>query len=216
MCPNMDPEKLAAMPIPIYPATAHLTSWSIQKVMAALLETADLDALRDPLPAAISAREKFLPVPEAYRLIHAPETAQDWRKARDRFRYQEALVLQSALARRRAQLASEEATARRPVPEGLLAAFDRQLPFTLTAGQSAVGKTLSAELSQDGPMNRLLQGEVGSGKTIVALRAMLQVVDVGGQAALLAPTEVLAAQHFDSHPAHARPAGPRRTAGRTG
>jgi ATP-dependent DNA helicase RecG len=132
--PDMDPEKLAAMPIPIYPATAGLTSWSIQKVVKALLETADLDALPDPLPAAISAREKFLPVPEAYRLIHAPETAQDWRKARDRFRYQEALVLQSALARRRAQLASEEATARRPVPEGLLAAFDRQLPFTLTAG----------------------------------------------------------------------------------
>jgi ATP-dependent DNA helicase RecG len=196
--PGMDPEKLAAMPIPIYPATAHLTSWSIQKVMTALLETADLDALRDPLPAAIAAREKFLPLPKAYRLIHAPETAADWRKARDRFRYQEALVLQSALARRRAQLASEEATARRPVPEGLLAAFDRQLPFTLTAGQSAVGKTLAAELSQDGPMNRLLQGEVGSGKTIVALRAMLQVVDAGGQAALLAPTEVLAAQHFDS------------------
>ena len=196
--PGMDPEKLAAMPIPIYPATAHLTSWSIQKVVTALLETADLDALRDPLPAAISAREKFLPLPQAYRLIHAPETAADWRKARDRFRYQEALVLQSALARRRAQLASEEATARRPVPEGLLAAFDRQLPFTLTAGQSAVGKTLAAELSQDGPMNRLLQGEVGSGKTIVALRAMLQVVDAGGQAALLAPTEVLAAQHFDS------------------
>ncbi|WP_395404443.1 ATP-dependent DNA helicase RecG [Arthrobacter sp. UC242_113] len=196
--PDMDPEKLAAMPIPIYPATAGLTSWSIQKVVKALLETADLDALPDPMPAAISAREKFLPVPEAYRLIHTPETAQDWRKARDRFRYQEALVLQSALARRRAQLAAEEATARRPVPEGLLAAFDRQLPFTLTAGQSAVGKTLSAELSQDWPMNRLLQGEVGSGKTIVALRAMLQVVDAGGQAALLAPTEVLAAQHFDS------------------
>jgi ATP-dependent DNA helicase RecG len=84
------------------------------------------------------------------------------------------------------------------VPEGLLAAFDRQLPFTLTAGQAAVGKTLSHELAQDSPMNRLLQGEVGSGKTIVALRAMLQVVDAGGQAALLAPTEVLAAQHFDS------------------
>ena len=196
--PGMDPEKLAAMPIPVYPATAHLTSWSIQKVMTALLETADLNALPDPLPAAIAAREKFLPLPEAYRLIHAPETAADWRKARDRFRYQEALVLQSALARRRAQLAAEEATARRPVPDGLLAAFDRQLPFTLTAGQAAVGKTLAAELSQDGPMNRLLQGEVGSGKTIVALRAMLQVVDAGGQAALLAPTEVLAAQHFES------------------
>ncbi|MDQ1593576.1 MAG: ATP-dependent helicase RecG, partial [Arthrobacter pascens] len=196
--PGMDPEKLAAMPIPVYPATAKLTSWSIQKVISTLLDTVDLGALADPLPAAISAREKFLPMPEAYRLIHAPQTPEDWRRARDRFRYQEALVLQSALARRRAQLAAEEATARRPVPDGLLAAFDRQLPFTLTAGQSAVGKTLAGELSQDGPMNRLLQGEVGSGKTIVALRAMLQVVDAGGQAALLAPTEVLAAQHFDS------------------
>ncbi|WP_104175393.1 ATP-dependent DNA helicase RecG [Arthrobacter sp. Y81] len=196
--PGMDPEKLAAMPIPIYPATAKLTSWSIQKVISTLLDTVDLDVLDDPLPADVSAREKFLPAAEAYRLIHTPQVPGDWQRARDRFRYQEALVLQSALARRRAQLAAEEATARRPVTDGILTAFDRQLPFTLTAGQSAVGKTLAEELSQDSPMNRLLQGEVGSGKTIVALRAMLQVVDAGGQAALLAPTEVLAAQHFES------------------
>ena len=193
-----DPESLALMPIPVYPATGKLTSWAIQKVISALLQTADLDALPDPLPPAVAAREKFLPVAEAYRLIHAPESTSDWQRARDRFRYQEALVLQAALARRRAQLAAEEATARRPVTDGLLAAFDRQLPFTLTAGQAAVGKTLAAELAQDGPMNRLLQGEVGSGKTVVALRAMLQVVDAGGQAALLAPTEVLAAQHYES------------------
>ncbi|MDQ0755993.1 ATP-dependent DNA helicase RecG [Arthrobacter sp. B3I4] len=196
--PGKDPEKLAAMPIPVYPATAKLTSWAIRKVIAALLETADLAAVPDPLPDAIAAREKFLSVADAYRLIHAPESPADWRRARDRFRYQEALVLQSALARRRAQLAAEDATARRPVAEGLLAAFDQQLPFTLTAGQAAVGKTLAEELALDSPMNRLLQGEVGSGKTIVALRAMLQVVDAGGQAALLAPTEVLAAQHFES------------------
>ena len=193
-----DPEQLAAMPIPVYPATAKLTSWSIQKVIATLLETVDLGTLPDPVPAAVSVREKFLPMAEAYRLIHAPETPKDWQRARDRFRFQEALVLQSALARRRAQLAAEEATARRSVPDGLLTAFDRQLPFTLTAGQSAVGKTLSQELGQDAPMNRLLQGDVGSGKTIVALRAMLQVIDAGGQAALLAPTEVLAAQHYES------------------
>src|SRR6478752_273443 len=196
--PGIDPEKLAAMPIPVYPATAKLTSWSIQKVISTLLDTVELETLGDPLPAGIAAREKFLPVADAYRLIHAPQTPADYQRARDRFRYQEALVLQSALARRRAQLAAEEATARRPAPDGLLPAFDRQLPFTLTAGQAAVGKTLSDELAQDSPMNRLLQGEVGSGKTIVALRAMLQVVDAGGQAALLAPTEVLAAQHFDS------------------
>lgn len=193
-----DPEKLAAMPIPVYPATAKLPSWKIQKVIATLLETSDLGSLPDPVPPEVAAREGFLPVADAYRLIHVPETAGDWKRARDRFRYQEALVLQSALARRRAQLAAEEATARRPVGDGILAAFDHTLPFTLTAGQAAVGKTLAAELAQDTPMNRLLQGEVGSGKTVVALRAMLQVVDAGGQAALLAPTEVLATQHFDS------------------
>ncbi|MDQ0800817.1 ATP-dependent DNA helicase RecG [Arthrobacter sp. SLBN-112] len=195
---GQDPEKLAAMPIPVYPATAKLPSWKIQKTIATLLETLDLDALPDPVPAEVSAREGFLPVSEAYRLIHAPESADDWRRARDRLRYHEALVLQSALARRRAQLAAEEATARRPVGDGVLASFDRNLPFALTAGQSAVGKTLAAELARDTPMNRLLQGEVGSGKTVVALRAMLQVIDAGGQSALLAPTEVLAAQHFDS------------------
>ncbi|MDQ0731826.1 RecG-like helicase [Arthrobacter sp. B1I2] len=193
-----DPEKLAAMPIPVYPATAKLPSWRIQKVVGTLLETVDLDSLPDPLPPPVAAREAFLPVADAYRLIHAPETAADWKHARDRFRYQEALVLQSALARRRAQLAAEEATARRPVTDGILAAFDQNLPFTLTAGQAAVGRTLAAELAQAAPMNRLLQGEVGSGKTVVALRAMLQVIDAGGQAALLAPTEVLAAQHYDS------------------
>ncbi len=196
--PGMDPEKLAAMPIPVYPATAKLTSWSIQKVISTLLDTVDLAGLDDPLPGGIAAREHFVPVADAYRLIHAPQVPADWKRAQDRFRYQEALVLQTALARRRAQLAAEEATARRPEPDGLLSAFDRRLPFTLTAGQSAVGKTLSEELACDSPMNRLLQGEVGSGKTIVALRAMLQVVDAGGQAALLAPTEVLAAQHFES------------------
>lgn len=196
--PGADPEKLAAMPVPVYPATAKLTSWSIQKVIATLLQTVDLDALPDPLPDAVARREKFLPVADAYRLIHRPETKDDWKLAQERLRYQEALVLQAALARRRAQLAAEEATARRPSTDGLLTAFDRQLPFTLTSGQAAVGKTLAAELAQDSPMNRLLQGEVGSGKTIVALRAMLQVVDAGGQAALLAPTEVLAAQHFES------------------
>lgn len=194
----MDPAALAAMPIPIYPATAKLTSWSIQKVVSALLETADLESLADPLPAEAVRSEGFLDLPQAYRSIHAPATADDWQRAQDRFRFQEALVLQTSLARRRVQLASEEATARRAVNGGLLTAFDARLPFTLTAGQAAVGKTLSEELGRDTPMNRLLQGEVGSGKTIVALRAMLQVVDAGGQAALLAPTEVLAAQHYDS------------------
>lgn len=193
-----DPEAIAAMPIPVYPATAKLPSWKIQAVVRALLQTADLDALPDPIPQTIARREKFLSLAEAYRRIHEPENGADWNRARARFRYQEALVLQTSLARRRAQIAAEDATARNPEPAGILAAFDSALPFTLTKGQLDVGETLAEELARNHPMNRLLQGEVGSGKTVVALRAMLQVVDAGGQAALLAPTEVLAAQHYES------------------
>lgn len=195
---SKDPEKIAAMPIPVYPATAKLPTWKIQAVISTLVETADLEALPDPVPRLVARREGFLSIAEAYRLIHQPETGADWKRAQERFRYQEALVLQTSLARRRAAVAAEEATARKPDPAGLLAAFDADLPFTLTAGQVDVGETLAAELALNHPMNRLLQGEVGSGKTVVALRAMLQVVDAGGQAALLAPTEVLAAQHYDS------------------
>ncbi|RHA43778.1 ATP-dependent DNA helicase RecG, partial [Cellulomonas rhizosphaerae] len=130
--------------------------------------------------------------------IHVPRTDDDWRRARHRLRYEEAFVLQAELARRRARAAAEPATARPRVVGGLLDAFDARLPFTLTAGQREVGDQLAGELALAVPMQRLLQGEVGSGKTVVALRAMLQVVDAGGQAALLAPTEVLASQHARS------------------
>lgn len=190
--------ELAARPIPIYPATAKLSSWDIQKAAHALLDIIDLAGLVDPLPESILARETLLPIQQAYRQIHRPDTPEAAEQARHRFRYQEALVLQTSLARRRARTAQEEATARPPVSGGLLDQFDQRLPFTLTAGQDDIGRTLRAELSEARPMNRLLQGEVGSGKTLVALRAMLQVIDSGGQAALLAPTEVLAAQHHQS------------------
>jgi ATP-dependent DNA helicase RecG len=103
-----------------------------------------------------------------------------------------------ALARRRAAPASDRTLARRPVADGILAAFDARLPFRLTRGQQDVAERLAAEMATETPMHRLLQGEVGSGKTVVALRAMLAAVDGGGQAALLAPTEVLAQQHYRS------------------
>ena len=104
-------------------------------------------------------------------------------------------MLQVVLAQRR-RLSTEYISLPRPhVAGGLLAAFDRELPFELTPGQQAAGATIAADLGQEHPMHRLLQGEVGSGKTVVALRAMLQVIDAAGQAALLAPTEVLAQQH---------------------
>jgi ATP-dependent DNA helicase RecG len=127
--------------------------------------------------------------------IHRPTTVEDVDRARHRLKWDEALILQLTLAARRRAAALEPGIARPRRAGGLLAAVDAALPFELTEGQREVGEELAAELDRDQPMHRLLQGEVGSGKTVVALRAMAQVVDAGGQAALLAPTEVLASQH---------------------
>ncbi|GAA1050097.1 ATP-dependent DNA helicase RecG [Arthrobacter russicus] len=190
--------ELAKAPIPVYPATAKLPSWKIGNAVAALLDAVELDDFPDPVPQETSRREGFIGLPEAFRMIHRPADAGQWQQARERFRYQEALVLQTALARRRAQTAAQQAVSRPGLEHGLLAEFDAALPFTLTGGQQTVGRELAGELAAESPMHRLLQGEVGSGKTLVALRAMLQVIDSGGQAALLAPTEVLASQHYQS------------------
>ncbi|MFZ3452660.1 ATP-dependent DNA helicase RecG [Arthrobacter sp. 7Tela_A1] len=193
-----DDEEEARRPIPVYPATAKLTSWDIKKTIDVLLDSLQTERLGDPVPQAIRARDKLMALPAAFEAIHRPAEIEQAYKARHRFRYQEALVLQTALARRHAQTARQDATARPPAAGGLLESFDAALPFTLTAGQARIGGELAADLARPHPMNRLLQGEVGSGKTLVALRAMLQVIDAGGQAALLAPTEVLAAQHYAS------------------
>lgn len=193
-----DDEEMAKRPIPVYPATAKLNSWDIKKAVDLLLDTMETERLSDPIPEPVRDAEHLIGLVEAYEKIHRPAEIGEAYKARHRFRYQEALVLQTALARRRSAAAQEDATARPPRPGGLLDKFDAALPFTLTNGQFDVGRELAVDLAQPHPMNRLLQGEVGSGKTLVALRAMLQVIDAGGQAALLAPTEVLAAQHYES------------------
>ncbi|WP_342024300.1 ATP-dependent DNA helicase RecG [Arthrobacter citreus] len=208
-----DDEEEAKRPIPIYPATTKLNSWDIKKAVDALLLTLQTEELHDPIPESIREREHLLGLAEAYEKIHRPAEVGEAYKARHRFRYQEALVLQTALARRRSVAAQEDATARPPRAGGLLDRFDASLPFTLTNGQFDVGRELSGDLARPHPMNRLLQGEVGSGKTLVALRAMLQVIDAGGQAALLAPTEVLAAQHYESI---TRTLGPLGQGGRLG
>jgi ATP-dependent DNA helicase RecG len=149
----------------------------------------------DALPADVRARRKLVSRTDALRGIHTPDSMDEVETARRRLRYEEAFVLQVTLAQRRRAAAGQSTTPRPERPGGLLEAFDARLPFTLTAGQLEVGATIAQEMARDVPMHRLLQGEVGSGKTIVALRAMLAAVDSGGQAALLAPTEVLAAQH---------------------
>ncbi len=194
---DADPTSLHR-PIPVYPAVDKLSSDQITVAVGLVLDTLRLSDLDDPVPASIAKRDKLMSLATAYELVHRPQQVEDAYRAQHRFRYQEAFVLQAALARRRALAAREQATARPPRAGGLLDQFDARLPFTLTRGQLDVGGTLSGDLAEDHPMNRLLQGEVGSGKTLVALRAMLQVIDAGGQAALLAPTEVLAAQHLQS------------------
>ncbi|MFC8304603.1 ATP-dependent DNA helicase RecG [Specibacter sp. NPDC057265] len=197
----------AAKPVPVYPATAKFPSWKSQHILDSLLPVLELENISDPVPAAIAAREKLLPLAEAYREIHAPASMDSWPRARKRFRYQEALALQTALAQKRHQARTQDATGRPAVRAGLLDAFDATLPYTLTAGQQDISATIAAEMAAGHPMHRLLQGEVGSGKTVVALRAMLQVIDAGGQAAFLAPTEVLAAQHLQSITALLGPLG---------
>ncbi|MFH8662677.1 ATP-dependent DNA helicase RecG [Streptomyces afghaniensis] len=189
-------ETWAGALIPIYPATAKLESWKIGKALQTVLPTAQEAA--DPLPESLRRGRGLVPLPEALLKIHRPHTKADIEDARARLKWDEAFVLQVALARRRHADAQLPAVPRTPSPDGLLTAFDARLPFTLTEGQQRVSREIFEDLATDHPMHRLLQGEVGSGKTMVALRAMLAVVDAGGQAAMLAPTEVLAQQHHRS------------------
>ncbi|NEK57502.1 ATP-dependent DNA helicase RecG [Geodermatophilus sabuli] len=191
-----DDEDWARALIPLYPASKDVSSWVIQRSVKLLLDAAGgFGFVEDPLPEEIRARHGLPSLPAALLGIHRPASTDDVEQASHRLKWDEALTLQLTLAARRRAAALEPGIARPQRPGGLLAAVDAALPFELTEGQRAVGEELTAELAREQPMHRLLQGEVGSGKTVVALRAMAQVVDAGGQAALLAPTEVLAAQH---------------------
>jgi ATP-dependent DNA helicase RecG len=183
--------------VPIYPASKDISSWVIQKSVKLLLGASGgfAELVEDPLPEEIRRRHGLPWLAAALLDIHRPTTGEDVEQARHRLKWDEALILQLTLAARRRAASLEPGIARPRRPGGLLDAVDAALPFELTDGQRDVGEELAAELDRDQPMHRLLQGEVGSGKTVVALRAMAQVVDAGGQAALLAPTEVLAAQH---------------------
>ncbi|MFI8950932.1 ATP-dependent DNA helicase RecG [Streptomyces sp. NPDC053750] len=189
-------ETWAGALIPLYPATAKLESWKIGKAIQTVLPSAQ-EAV-DPLPDSLREGRGMLSLPEALLKIHRPHTKADIEDARARLKWDEAFVLQVALARRRHAETQLPAVPRKPLADGLLAAFDDRLPFTLTDGQQKVSREIFDDLATDHPMHRLLQGEVGSGKTLVALRAMLAVVDAGGQAVMLAPTEVLAQQHHRS------------------
>lgn len=188
----------ATAPVPVYRAPVKLPTDRISGYMAQLLEKVPLKELEDPVPYTIRCARKVPSLEWTYRALHTPDSEDTWRAAQAQMRYREAFVLQSALARLHSVRAAH-LTQPRPAVEGSLA--DRLLqvlPYELTEGQQKVGAEIAADLSSESPMNRLLQGDVGSGKTVVALRAMLQVADAGGQSAMLAPTEVLAEQHLRS------------------
>jgi ATP-dependent DNA helicase RecG len=193
---QFDAKAWADQPIPIYPASASVTTWMIQKAMGIVLDT--LGPLEDEVPEYLATKHKLLPLSKAFEKIHRPENKTDWSAASKTLSYHEAFLLQANLIARKIENEKSPATSRAGKEKGYLAEFDAELPFELTQGQESVGEEISADLARSYPMNRLLQGEVGSGKTLVALRAMLAVADTQGQSALLAPTEVLASQHFRS------------------
>ena len=187
-------EGFAGKYLPVYPASAKMPSWKISQ--CAQLAIGSLEEIQDFLPAVIREKHNYPSLHQALVQLHQPADLDHAELSRERLTFDEAFLLQSLLVMRRIELKKLNSTSRKRISGGLLDAFDATLPFELTAGQVAVCKEIESDLSQLHPMHRLLQGEVGSGKTIVALRAMLAVVDSGGQAALLAPTEVLAAQHL--------------------
>ncbi|MFC1435901.1 ATP-dependent DNA helicase RecG [Streptacidiphilus sp. N1-3] len=191
-------EDFAGRLIPVYPASAAMPSWKLSKAVDVLLGSLDWELVQDPLPEPLREGRGLLPLRDALQGIHRPRSQADRIAAQSRLKWDEAFVLQVALAQRRAADSAQPAVPRIPRDGGVLDAFDARLPFTLTEGQQKVTAEIFSDLAQDHPMHRLLQGEVGSGKTMVGLRAMLAVVDTGGQAAMLAPTEVLAQQHHRS------------------
>lgn len=186
----------AELPIPIYPASSTCSTWMIQRAMRVVLDV--IPIIEDEVPENLRKKHDLLELHDAIVKIHQPANMGDWMAARDTLRYHEAFILQSTLVKRRIENKHQKSTSRVSVENGYLSQFDAGLPFTLTNGQVTIGQDISEDLSQSHPMNRLLQGEVGSGKTLVAVRAMLTVADSQGQSALLAPTEVLAAQHYKS------------------
>jgi ATP-dependent DNA helicase RecG len=186
-------EEFAGALIPVYPAAAAVPTWVIARCVRVALDT--FEPPPDPLPSTLRAGRGLMDLGAALRQIHRPDSRGALETARKRLKWDEAFAVQVTLVQRKLRALDWPARARPPRDGGLLTRFDARLPYELTEGQRAVGEEIAADLDRPHPMHRLLQGEVGSGKTVCALRAMLQVVDAGGQAALLAPTEVLAAQH---------------------
>lgn len=177
--------------LPVYPQTAGLTSKTIGKYIAAALAALE-EGIADPLPEKLIARYKLGTLEEALRGIHAPPDQETARLARRRLAFQELYLLQLGLCQMRGR---SRAVSGAHIAGGDLKAFFTSLPFTPTGAQQRAIADIQADLAGESPMNRLLQGDVGSGKTLVAAAGMLLAAQAGYQSALMAPTEILARQH---------------------
>lgn len=180
--------------VPVHPLTKGLFATAMRVVVWRALE-ASADAVDDPLPAGLAQAHGFPPLAQALRDIHFPPDAAALEAARRRMKYEELFLLQVVLARRRLRRAVEEKEHRIDVDARLDARIRARFPFRPTAAQDRVIAEIRADLTSPRPMYRLLQGDVGSGKTAVAVYAMLAAVASRLQCALLAPTEILAEQH---------------------
>jgi ATP-dependent DNA helicase RecG len=181
--------------VPIYPESgkADVATWQLRKLVAEALDR--WPALEDPVPADVVQAAKVMSRAEAYRNIHRPEEDRDHYQARRRLVFDEFFRIQLQLLRVQRELQTATRGIAHVVDGPLVTAFHERLPFDLTAGQRAAIGEILADMSGGHPMHRLLQGDVGAGKTVVAVTALLVAVQGGHQGALLAPTEVLAEQH---------------------
>lgn len=179
--------------LPVYPATRKLPSWKVAQCVRIGLDA--IGEVAEPLPEKFREGLGFPTLQQALHQVHSPASLEEAQRARERLTFDEALSMQIFLIQRKNEI-KRERTKVRERRTGILEKFDARLPFELTPGQRRVSAQIEGDLFSSSPMFRLLQGDVGSGKTIVALRAMLAIIDSGGQAALLAPTEVLAQQHY--------------------
>lgn len=182
---------------PVYPTTEGLTAPVLEGMINDALNRV-LPILEDPLPAELTAAHNMPTLAEAFRLIHQPKEADDHKAARRRLAYNELLLLQLGIAMKRAYVIKKQIAPALPASDAIDAHIRGRFPFELTDAQNKVIAEIAGDLAKGEPMNRLVQGDVGSGKTVVALYAMLLAVAENKQAALMAPTELLAEQHFRS------------------
>ncbi len=180
---------------PIYSATEELSSLRIERVIALVLPRA-IASVVDLVRGELLAQRGLVGLAEAYRMVHAPGDALEAERGRTRLAYDELLMLQLAMEMRRYQVRHAMRAPELPVSKTIEKKILARLPFTLTEEQLRVCHEIAGDLAGSLPMNRLLQGDVGSGKTAVAVYAMLDAVAHGAQAVMLAPTEILAEQHL--------------------